>query len=184
MKFKLSNFFLILSILLFLGCNSKEKVSQKPEMNKKEKIQSSSYKLKTLDNKEINIKIENSDISIKEYSDKTILLSFFASWCPPCLAEIPNLVKLQKKYKKDFVIISVLLEENKSNEELLAFKKEHDINFAISNSKDNFNLADKIGPIRSIPSLFIIKDKKIHQKYTGLVPLPMLEVDIKKIISK
>ncbi len=185
MKFKMLIFFIILPILLFLGCNSKETVSQKEEiMQKEEKIKIFSYKLKTLDNKEINIEINDSKVKIKEYPNKVVLLSFFASWCPPCLAEIPNLVSLQKKYKKDFVIISMLLEKGKTDEELLKFKKEHNINFLLVNSEENFKLADNLGPVRSIPAMFMIdKNQEVFQKYVGLVPLPMMELDIKKVIN-
>ncbi len=189
MKFKISTFFVILSIFLFLGCNSKEQGTEKTikSEEKVEKVKNNitSYKLKTLDNQEINIIFDKEKINIKEYPNKIILLNFFASWCPPCIAEIPSLIKLQKIYKKELVIISLILEKNKTNEELLKFKKEHNINFIISNSKDNFNLADKIGQVRNIPAMFILdKNRKIYQKYMGLTPFPMLKTDIEKIINK
>lgn len=39
-------------------------------------------------------------IIFKDYPNKIVLLNFFTTWCPPCKAEIPNLIKLQNDYKK------------------------------------------------------------------------------------
>ena len=43
---------------------------------------------------------------------KVVMLNFFATWCPPCRMEIPELVKMHKKYEgKDVVIISLSVDE-------------------------------------------------------------------------
>ncbi|MBD3829998.1 MAG: TlpA family protein disulfide reductase, partial [Arcobacter sp.] len=109
----------------------------------------------------------------------------FATWCPPCKAEIPNLIKLQDDYKNDFVVISVLLEEMKTNEEIVDFIKSFNINYTVTNSPENFDLAKSLGGIKSIPTMFLIdKNSKIFQKYVGLVPSEMMEIDIKKVLEK
>ncbi len=189
MKFKILTFFTILPILCFLGCGSKEKTQEKTKKveieEKKLEKKIISYKLKTLENKEINIQLDEEKIILKEYPNKVVLLSFFASWCPPCLAEIPSLIKLQKIYKKNFSIIGVILEKNKTNEEIINFQKEQHINYPIVNSEENFKLSDGLGYIRSIPTMFLIdKEQNLYQKYTGIIPFPMLERDIKNIINQ
>ena len=39
-------------------------------------------------------------IRLSDYKGKVVLLNFWATWCPPCRAEMPDLVKWQKEYKK------------------------------------------------------------------------------------
>ena len=58
-------------------------------------------------------------------------MSFFTTWCPACKAEIPGLVQLQNDYKNDFVVISILLEEMKTNDEVKTFIKESNINYDV-----------------------------------------------------
>ncbi|MEO8513530.1 MAG: TlpA disulfide reductase family protein, partial [Ignavibacteria bacterium] len=62
---------------------------------------------------------------------KTTLVNFWATWCPPCVKEFPELVKLYKDYKdKDFKLIFVSLDDNSEvQSKLIPFLKKHDVDF-------------------------------------------------------
>lgn len=185
MQFKTLVFLSILSVLFFTGCDSKDKKASN-EDEKVEKIErKTEFTLTTIDNKPINIKLEDEKIILKDYPNKIVLLNFFATWCPPCKAEIPNLVKLQNDYKNDFVVVSVLLENNKTHEEIATFAKDYGINYIITNSNENNAIAKSLGGIKSIPTMFMIdKNSELFQKYVGIVPFEMMEIDIKKLLEK
>lgn len=186
MQFKTLAFLSILSILLFTGCDSKE---EKEEINQPAPVQkveiNTEFQLKTTNDGIINLKLENDKIILKDYPNKIVLLNFFATWCPPCKAEIPNLIQLQNDYKNDFVIVSILLEDMKTHEELQKFITTFNINYPITNASENFDLAKSLGGIKSIPTMFLVdKDGNVFQKYVGLVPSEMMEIDIKKVLAK
>jgi thiol-disulfide isomerase/thioredoxin len=181
-----------LSTLIFLGCDGKENTISEdkvPEVINKtvivEPLTKQSYNLKTSDNKSLTI-IKDSELwNIDGINDKVILLDFFATWCPPCKAEIPHLNNLYKTYKDKFEIVGILLEDGKSNEDLKLFMDEFKIEYTITNDPRNQELASMIGNIRSIPTMFLInQDGKIIQKYVGIVPEEMLASDIKKALKK
>lgn len=51
---------------------------------------------------------EGKGVSLKKYLGKVVLINFWASWCPPCLEEMPSLEVLQNQFKNsDFVLVSV-----------------------------------------------------------------------------
>ena len=110
---------------------------------------------KDLAGKNINMVYTGEGFKFEGEGEKSTLLVFFATWCPPCKAEIPHLNNLQEKYKDKFVIISVLLEENKSNEEIANFAKYNNANFIITNSPDNFKFAQSVGGVKNIPLMFL-----------------------------
>jgi thiol-disulfide isomerase/thioredoxin len=185
MQFKTLAFLSILSILFFTGCDSKDKNEEITETKVQQVEKTTEFQLKTTDNNIIDIKLENDKIIVKNYPNKIVLLNFFATWCPPCKAEVPNLIKLQNDYKNDFVVVSVLLEEMKTNEEILAFIKEYNINYTVINSPESFDLVKNLGGIKSIPTMYLLdKNSKIFQKYVGLVPNEMMEIDIKKVLER
>lgn len=46
-------------------------------------------------------------IRLSDYKGKVVLLNFWATWCPPCRAEMPDLVKMQREYKGSLQVIGV-----------------------------------------------------------------------------
>ena len=189
MQFKTLAFLSILSILFFTGCDSKDKNEETNENTNQVKIENvnkkSDFQLKTIDNVIIDIKLENDKIIVTNYPNKIVLINFFATWCPPCKVEIPNLIKLKQDYKNELEIVSIVLEEMKTDEELTAFMKSYGVNYTVVNSPESFDLAKNLGGIKSIPTMYLVdRNGKIFQKYVGLVPNEMMEIDIKKVLEK
>ena len=179
MQFKKIAFFTIFFSIFFVACSSSD---SKKEEDLKIK-ETTEYKLTTTDAQTLNITKTENGLIFQEYKDKAVLLNFFATWCAPCKAEIPHLINLKEKYKDNFEIIAVLLEENKNSNKVKVFLEEHNINYVVTNSKQNYTLADAIGGIQSIPTMFLYdKNGKVIQKYVGIVPEDMMEIDIKMAI--
>ena len=174
----------ILTLLIFTGC-SEETTNETTKITQKEapKKASNGIVLQDTAGQEIKVKSLENGFIFEGYENKIVLVNFFATWCPPCKAEIPHLNNLQEKYKKDLKIISILLEENKSNADVISFMNNNDIEFTITNSKDNYKLAKAVGGVKSIPFMLIYdRNGKYSQHYTGAVPEEMIEADIKKVL--
>ena len=103
--------------------------------------------------------IKGNTIELDEYKGKVVILDFWATWCPPCRKEIPNLKEIYKTHKgNDFEIISIAL-ERKPKEFALNFIKEWKMDWVhiIDNVKGR-EIAQKY-KIRYIPTMYVI-DKK------------------------
>jgi len=81
--------------------------------------------------------LQDSDhkVSLNDYRGKVVLLNFWATWCPPCIAEMPSLIELQKKMKdKDIVILGVSIDEDEAAYH--KFLKNYGVNFVTVMDKE------------------------------------------------
>ena len=189
MKFKLLTFIALLSIFSLSGCEDKgikEDIVVKNEQSnaKPQKISYPKIGLNTINNSILNVQTAEDGLVIEEFKDKMVLVVFFATWCPPCKAEIPHLIHLQNKYKKDFVVIGVSVDKQKMVQDMVSFVKEHKINYPITLGESNFDLANFVGGVQSIPTMLLFDKKgKFKQIYKGAVHEEILDADINKFLK-
>lgn len=124
--------------------------------------------------------IAGNQVSLASFKGKVIILNFFASWCPPCRAEIPDFIELQKQYgPKGFTVVGVALV---SPEDAKSFAEQAGINYPVL--VDDNKVSNIYGPIRSIPTTFIIgKDFKVAKMYIGGRPKSAFEADVNELLK-
>ena len=97
-------------------------------------------------------------LSIANYKGKVVLLDFWATWCGPCRAELPNVIKTYQKYHgKGFEIIGISLDQDKTK--LTSFTKDRDMTWPQYFDGQGWGnkLAQKYG-VNSIPATFLLDD--------------------------
>jgi len=124
-------------------------------------------------------------VSLKQYQGHIVLLDFWATWCPPCRQSIPELVRMQKKYMDEgVVILGISLDDPQqfNNRYLLAFKRKFKINYSILRANEKVAL-DYFGTSQmAIPTMFVInREGKIVDKHVGFAP-GVVEKSIKKLL--
>jgi len=109
--------------------------------------------------------LDGKPLSIANYKGHVVLIDFWATWCGPCVAELPNVIKAYEKYHaKGFEIISISLDKDK--EKLTSYIKEHNMTWQQYFDGQGWQnkLAVKYG-INSIPATYLLgKDGKIIDK--------------------
>ena len=193
MKNKILISSIITTILLFSGCDTKSSIDESVLAKPKEQIEkvkeefiSQTFKLVTTDDKIIEFTSTEEGLDFKDYKgNKAILIDVFATWCPPCIEELPILKELREKYKNDFEIVSVLFEKDKPKEEVLQFIKEHSIQYPVTVGEENFKLAKELGDIQKVPEMFLFtKNGDFVKKFVGKTSKEKLEGFILDAISK
>lgn len=101
----------------------------------------------------------------KEWQGKVIMVNFWASWCPPCIREIPAFIKLQEDYKdKGLVIIGIALDNKASVEQ---FTDPMDINYPILIADlEGLSLSTAYGNRLGVLPYTVIVDRKGKIVYT------------------
>ena len=186
MKTKLLFLFSLVLVLFIAGCESKPqqakevKDSSKVEL-KEEVLKADSYTLTTTTGHKITIDVADGVMLSPELNGKMVLFNFWATWCKPCIKEMPTFVGLQEKYKDDFIIIGLLFEKQKDEDELNAFIKKYKINFPITVGSENFVLAEAFDNVKMIPESFLYsKDGFFVEKFLGAISEETLEDYIKE----
>ena len=119
-------------------------------------------------------------VNSKVFSGKVLLITFFATWCPPCRQEVPTLIQLQTAYEsKGFSVIGLSVDKGKKV--VAKMIKKEKINYPILMAKSK--TARDFGGVVGIPISFLVnKQGIIVKRYTGYVQKSLLEKDIKDIL--
>jgi len=92
--------------------------------------------------------------NLADYKGKWVIVNYWATWCKPCLAEIPQLVTLSKEYKEHKVVVLGIDYEDIGLKDLLGFMHDHDMSYPVlrTNPMDT----QKLGPILGLPTTYVI----------------------------
>ncbi len=89
---------------------------------------------------------------------KVVLLDFWATWCPPCRAAIPHLVKLYNEYKDEGLVVVGISLDKGEKKDVVDFVERNQIPYPISIAPDNPIVKD-MGNISSLPTLIMLDRK-------------------------
>src|SRR5271170_2946664 len=103
--------------------------------------------------------VDGSQVDLANLRGKVVLIDFWATWCPPCRGEVPNVVAAYQKYHdQGFEVIGISLDQDK--DALLSFTKQNGMVWPqYFDGKGWDNTVSKSFGIDSIPAMWLV-DKK------------------------
>lgn len=91
---------------------------------------------------------------LSDYRGKWVVVNYWATWCPPCLTEIPELVDFHEDHKnRDAVVLGINFEDISLNG-LKQFSEEYFMNYPVLRTKPGPSSA--LGPIPGLPTTFLV----------------------------
>ena len=125
--------------------------------------------------------LDGKELSLEAYKGKVVLLNFWATWCGPCRAEIPSLIRIQEAYKDRLQIIGMDVDDD-NEDKLRAFVKNQGINYPVVMTSDPVRLA--YGGIAALPTMFVINPEgKVVQKHVGLFNPALYEIEARALLD-
>lgn len=77
------------------------------------------------------------NVQLDDLKGKKVMVNFWATWCPPCEAEMPEMQKLQNEYPDDLVVLAVnMTNAEKSREDVESFISKRNLTFPVALDKD------------------------------------------------
>ena len=125
--------------------------------------------------------VEGKPLSLAEYRNKVVLLNFWATWCGPCRAEIPDLVQLQNKYKDQLQVLGLVVDDQ-DQQAIKNFVDEFRINYPVAIATNELRM--EYGGIAALPTSFLLDAQgRVVQKHEGLHDPVLYEVEIRSLLG-
>lgn len=120
-------------------------------------------------------------VKSEEFKGKVVILDFWATWCPPCRAEIPGFVDLYKRYaEKGLVIVGVSLDQ-KGPAAVKPFVQKFAMNYPVV--MGNGEIVKAFGGIEALPTTFVIdRAGKVVRVHVGFADAETFEKDIMPLL--
>lgn len=113
--------------------------------------------------------LEGNAIRLSDYRGKVVFVNFWATWCPPCRAEIPYFIEMIDEYGDDgFIVLGIDLDP-RDFAKVPAFVEQQGINYPVM--YDTKGVSNLYGGIQSIPTTFVVnRNGKVVERIVGSRP--------------
>lgn len=127
---------------------------------------------------------EGKKMSLDSFKGKTVLINFWATWCGPCKAELPDVEAISKQFAEKGLVVIGVSEDTGPNvlKDVATFAKKHGLTYQIV--IDSINVSNAYGFISAIPTSFIVnKEGQIVDKWVGERGKAFFETTVKKYLD-
>jgi cytochrome c biogenesis protein CcmG/thiol:disulfide interchange protein DsbE len=125
--------------------------------------------------------IDGKNLSTAQFHGKVVLITFWATWCGPCRAEVPDLIALQDRYAGKLQVIGLSVDDGPA-EDVRRFVEAQRINYRVAIAPDD--LQEKFGQVHGLPTTFLLNTSgRIVQKHVGLRDPQLFELEIRALLG-
>jgi thiol-disulfide isomerase/thioredoxin len=120
-------------------------------------------------------------VSTAQLHGKVVIVNFWATWCPPCQEEIPEMMELQKEFQGKLQIIGVSMDDGPA-EGVKEFADKIGMNYPVVMGSDA--LSEEYGGIPALPTSFVVDPEgRVVQKHVGLYPKEVYDDEIRALLG-
>jgi len=126
--------------------------------------------------------LTGNQVSLSSLKGRVVIVDFWATWCGPCVMEVPHFVNLQSKYRNQGLAIVGVSMDAGGAKDVKPFADEHDVNYTMLIG--NEDVSRSYGHINAIPTTFVIdRNGKIVQRFIGFTPPELIEKTIEPLLA-
>lgn len=144
-----------------------------------EKVSAAPFFAATLSN------LDDKPVALERFRGKPLLVNFWARWCPPCRAEIPELIRFSQAHKGEIEVVGIGIDDSAPLTK--AFAREYGMSYPVFVGKEKgFPLIQALGnPRGGLPyTLFIDRNGRVIQTKLGLITKADLDAITPQLLRK
>jgi thiol-disulfide isomerase/thioredoxin len=127
--------------------------------------------------------VEGRVLSSAQWRGRVVIVNFWATWCPPCREEIPEMIDLAKRFGGRLQIVGVSEDDDAALEEVREFARNEKINYPIV--MGGSEISREYGGVPALPTSFLIDTNgHVVQKHVGLYPVAVYDREIRALLGE
>ena len=129
------------------------------------------------------VDLDGRTVRLSELQGKQVVLNFWATWCPPCRAEMPDLDRVAREYREQGVTV-LAIDQMESPERVTSFLEEIGLreNPAFDSLLDTDGSVGQLYRVNALPSTFIVDDQgKIRDVHLGPISESTLRAKLERV---
>jgi len=125
--------------------------------------------------------LDSNIVSTASWRGKVVLLNFWATWCPPCRDEIPEMIELSKRFKDRLQIVGVSMDDAPADE-VRQFARNMGMDYPIVMGSPTLSM--EYGGVPALPTSFVVNTYgRIVQKHEGLYPIDLYDSEVRSLLG-
>ena len=121
------------------------------------------------------------DVKLASFEGKVIIFNFWATWCPPCKVEIPDLIELQREYPDQLVILGIDVRDEFTR--VKPFADSMKVNYPLLDANNRQDVEDAFSPMWGLPTTVIVgPDGKVAKRHSGIATKEQLKEYVESLL--
>ena len=127
--------------------------------------------------------LSGKELRLSDLAGKVVIVDFWGTWCPPCLAELPSFIRLHEEYADQLQMVGLNYNEADGAEGVRAFIAEQKVNYPCAMGDEA--TMEQVPELEGFPTtLFIDRTGKVRLKVTGLHSYEFLEAVVERLVAE
>ncbi len=131
--------------------------------------------------------MDGKSVQLVDSRGRVVIVDFWATWCPPCQAEIPHFIELYDEYANQGLEILGISLDRSGEQVVRPFVQEFAINYSVlvEGEQSPVQVAQEFGGVVGIPTTFLIdRQGRIYKKFVGYVEKSILEREVRVLLAE